>query len=384
MTDDGDCHRPCPARCTGGPGRGDGRAATGARPGTRAGAGRGRPLRDLRLGHPHDPRGMGQARLGRRPRVDRRHRRRRRRTSTAGRSATPSSAARRRGAAGAGAASRASRRSARTGSGSMTDDLARTARSPTTSSSTRGRCWRCPTASRPARPRWPSRWRSRCTASPGPSIADGDTAMVFGAGPIGALTIAALVARGIGPVTVVEPGDERASSWPATSAPTRCCTPPTSRCSRCGSPSASPTGAVRRRARVLGQEGGDGGRASASCAGAAHGHGRRRHRAADLRPATACCSTSSRCAARSSTTPTASSGRSSCWPPAGCRPTLLIDPDDVPLDRPGRRDGRPGRRSHRGQGDGRAPPYRPDGSGGDRDDPPLLSRRATPGSTTWP
>ncbi len=39
-------------------------------------------------------------------------------------------------------------------------------------------------------------------------ITDQDTAMVFGAGPIGALTIVALVARGI-PVTVVEPGEAR-------------------------------------------------------------------------------------------------------------------------------------------------------------------------------
>jgi len=37
----------------------------------------------------------------------------------------------------------------------------------------------------------------------------GDSAMVFGAGPIGALTIAALVAKGIGPVVVVEPGETR-------------------------------------------------------------------------------------------------------------------------------------------------------------------------------
>ncbi len=40
-------------------------------------------------------------------------------------------------------------------------------------------------------------------------IAEGDSAMVIGAGPIGALTIAALVARGIGPVTAVEPGEKR-------------------------------------------------------------------------------------------------------------------------------------------------------------------------------
>jgi (R,R)-butanediol dehydrogenase/meso-butanediol dehydrogenase/diacetyl reductase len=39
-------------------------------------------------------------------------------------------------------------------------------------------------------------------------LTDEDTAMVFGAGPIGALTIVALVARGI-PVTVVEPGEAR-------------------------------------------------------------------------------------------------------------------------------------------------------------------------------
>lgn len=40
-------------------------------------------------------------------------------------------------------------------------------------------------------------------------ITEGDSAMVIGAGPIGALTIAALVAKGIGPVTAVEPGEGR-------------------------------------------------------------------------------------------------------------------------------------------------------------------------------
>ncbi len=39
--------------------------------------------------------------------------------------------------------------------------------------------------------------------------AAGDTVMVIGAGPIGALSVAALVSSGIGPVTVVEPGERR-------------------------------------------------------------------------------------------------------------------------------------------------------------------------------
>jgi (R,R)-butanediol dehydrogenase / meso-butanediol dehydrogenase / diacetyl reductase len=40
-------------------------------------------------------------------------------------------------------------------------------------------------------------------------IGTDDSVMVFGAGPIGALSIAALVTRGLGPVTVVEPGEAR-------------------------------------------------------------------------------------------------------------------------------------------------------------------------------
>jgi len=40
-------------------------------------------------------------------------------------------------------------------------------------------------------------------------IVEGDSVMVFGAGPIGALSIAALVARGVGPVTVIEPAEVR-------------------------------------------------------------------------------------------------------------------------------------------------------------------------------
>jgi threonine dehydrogenase-like Zn-dependent dehydrogenase len=40
-------------------------------------------------------------------------------------------------------------------------------------------------------------------------VAHGDSVMVIGAGPIGALSIAALVMRGIGPITAVEPGQRR-------------------------------------------------------------------------------------------------------------------------------------------------------------------------------
>jgi threonine dehydrogenase-like Zn-dependent dehydrogenase len=40
-------------------------------------------------------------------------------------------------------------------------------------------------------------------------IVDDDSVMVIGAGPIGALSVAALVARGIGPIAVVEPGERR-------------------------------------------------------------------------------------------------------------------------------------------------------------------------------
>jgi len=40
-------------------------------------------------------------------------------------------------------------------------------------------------------------------------VVPGDSVMVIGAGPIGALSIAALVARGVGPVIAVEPGPRR-------------------------------------------------------------------------------------------------------------------------------------------------------------------------------
>lgn len=42
-------------------------------------------------------------------------------------------------------------------------------------------------------------------------LSPGDSAMVFGAGPIGALSVAALLAKKIGPVVVVEPNEKRRS-----------------------------------------------------------------------------------------------------------------------------------------------------------------------------
>ena len=85
----------------------------------------------------------------------------------------------------------------------------------------------------------------------------GDTAMVFGAGPIGALTIAALVAMDLGPVVVVEPGERRrrlAAELGAAEVlhPTELETYP-------ALGARTPVAARRRRrVRVLGQEGGHG------------------------------------------------------------------------------------------------------------------------------
>ncbi len=42
------------------------------------------------------------------------------------------------------------------------------------------------------------------------TVAEGDSIMIFGAGPIGALTLAVLRARGLGPICVVEPAASRA------------------------------------------------------------------------------------------------------------------------------------------------------------------------------
>ncbi len=240
------------------------------RPGPGRGAGRGGPLRHLRLRHPHDPRGLGQARRGRGPRVERRRRRRRRRASTdlGGRRRR-----RRRSVApvrplpalprGPAVAVREPR---------ALDDRGRAQRRCLRRlhrGRRSGRCCACPTGLDP---------RDAALAEPlavalhgitrGRASATGDSVMVLGAGPIGALSIAALVARGLGPVTVVEPGDARARSWPAQLGADRGARPDRPR----GVPGvgARPhlVAGRRRGARVLRQAGRPWRPASTSCGGA--------------------------------------------------------------------------------------------------------------------
>ena len=107
--------------------------------------------------------------------------------------------------------------------------------------STPGRCCRCPTACRCATRRWPSRWPSRCTASPAPASPRATGPGVRRRARSARSSIAALVARGIGPVTVVEPAPAPGRAGPAArrragAAPRRARGLPA-----CGSPSASPT-----------------------------------------------------------------------------------------------------------------------------------------------
>ncbi len=152
-------------------------------------------------------------------------------------------------------------------------------------------------------------------------VAPGDRVMVIGAGPIGALSIAALVARGIGPVLAVEPGAAAPSSWPWTSGPPRCSTrpisspsPPGSRSGSRGGPCTSSWSArARRRPWRPG---------FSSWAGAGRWCWWARESSTRRSTPTASCSTSCTSSGRSSTTKTDSSGPSGCWrarafPPTG-------------------------------------------------------------------
>ena len=187
-------------------------------------------------------------------------------------------------------------------------------------------------------------------------IVEGDSVMVFGAGPIGALVDRRAGRPGHRPGHRGRARRAAASSSPATSAPTRCSHPSDLEVFPLWEPDRIADGAVRRGARVLGQEGGHGGRLLPAAPGRAPGHGRRRHRAADLRRATACCSTS--CTVCGSFVYDAGGFERALELLAsdGFPVDALIAPDDVPLDRlvDAMVDLASG--PHRGQGDGRARP----------------------------
>ncbi len=114
-------------------------------------------------------------------------------------------------------------------------------------------------------------------------VSVGDTVMVIGAGPIGALSIAALVARGIGPVIAVEPGERRKEL----ARKSRCLRGARSRRPR-GLSSVGARADLRPRCargtRVLGQEGGHGGRVPPAGSRGHPGPGGCRHRTPEVRP----------------------------------------------------------------------------------------------------
>ena len=166
-------------------------------------AARGEPLRDLRQRPALRARGLGSSRLDRGPRVHRTGRRRWATPSPTGRSATRWSAVRARDAASASTASPAGRRCAPAGvrSGRTTPGRAR---SPTTS----GR--RAAVAAPPRRPvaarrRARRAARGRAARHHPSGVQPGQRVLVTGAGPIGALTVAALVAMGVTDIVVSEP-----------------------------------------------------------------------------------------------------------------------------------------------------------------------------------
>ena len=117
----------------------------------------------------------------------------------------------------AGGAGRASRRSARTAAPHHRQRRRRLRR--VHPGRARPACCACPRGSRPGRRRWPSRWPWPCTASPARASRPGDTAMVIGAGPIGALTVARC---GPWASTASRWSSRRkaASAWPAIWGPT--------------------------------------------------------------------------------------------------------------------------------------------------------------------
>ena len=212
------------------------------------------------------------------------HRRRGQPTCSGGRSATRWSAVRRRGAAAATLPRRAARRSASSAARRSSSDDAR-GRSPATSLSTTRRCSPCPTGmSLRGRP-WPSRWRSRLHGITRGGIVAGDARWSSAPGPIGAL----VDRRAGGPGH--RPSHGRSSRAPAASELARASAPTrvlAARRARGRSRRGSPTGSSTTRSHVVLECSGKGRPWRPGFSQLAPGRrardGRRRHRAADVRP----------------------------------------------------------------------------------------------------
>ena len=208
-------------------------------------------------------------------------------------------------------ASKESRPSARTGAAPSSTGT--TAPSPATSWSERRRSCACPKGSPPARRRWPNRLAVALHGITRSGVAEGDSVMVIGAGPIGALSIAALVARGIGPIYAVEPGQRR-QQLAADLGATEVLDPADLETFPPGSRSASPPGpptwssSARARRRPWRPD-------SSRCAGAAPWPWWARASSTRRSIPTGSSSTRSPWSAPSSTTRAGSSRLWPCWPP---------------------------------------------------------------------
>ena len=278
---------------------------------------RGRPLRHLRLGHPHAARRLGPpARADRRSRVLRRRGRGRPTGCRAGRSAT---------SVVCGPSPKCGRcRRCLEGQPSQCENRD----GPDHGPRRRGlralracpglvRSSGCPRGSRPAMPRSPSPWPSPSTASPARASSRATRRWSSApdrsapspspsSGPGGSDPIIAVepgdrrkqLARDLGADEVLDPGElERFDSW---------------------EPERIAEHAVHVVLECSGKKAGHGGGLPPAPPGRCPRARGRRHRRTRPSTPTVCCSTSSPCAARSSTTRTASSGPSSSWRPETC------------------------------------------------------------------
>ena len=236
----GDLPETMPAAVLKGAGRARGRAGAGARRRRRRRARRGRAVRHLRQRPPHGARGLGRAGQLARPRVDRHGRRGRRRRDQL--------AARRRRRRRTGGSAAATCRDVPAGRPSLCEASGHARHRPGArrlrhlqAGAGRRAARRCPRASTPGPPPWPSRWRSPCTASTRAARSPATGCWCSAPGRSARSSIAALRAIGVDDVRCVEPGPTPPGAGRPPSAPRRCSTPTTSRCRTSPSPGASST-----------------------------------------------------------------------------------------------------------------------------------------------